>query len=76
MITNEKKPNHFFTGLLIGGIVDKLASLLLLPSQGGSNFFVLWPNPKKFFIRLRRRPRALPMDECVNRGRIFRVPKN
>jgi gas vesicle protein len=34
MVTNEKKHNHFFTGLLIGGIVGGLASLLLAPKSG------------------------------------------
>ena len=34
MVTNEKKHNHFFTGLVIGGIVGGLASLLLAPKSG------------------------------------------
>ena len=34
MITSEKEHNHFFTGLLIGGIVGGLASLLLAPISG------------------------------------------
>jgi gas vesicle protein len=34
MVTNEKKHSHFFTGLVIGGIVGGLASLLLAPKSG------------------------------------------
>jgi gas vesicle protein len=34
MVTNEKKHNRFFTGLLIGGIISGLASLLFAPKSG------------------------------------------